>query len=185
MRTGRLTPIKYTVYHQQEQLDGSYKTVNTDSLTGTTDTTVKPAVRTYTGFTSPAQQSLTIKGDGTASLTYKYTRNSYIVKRQYRLENADGTFSAYTTIDSKKYKYGASVAVWNRAADTTYQAASIAAYTVPAKDSTLSTDVKRLTSTNNKIQYRLQNADGSYPSAYTVGWSGTLRAGESHTWSYS
>lgn len=178
------TNTKYTVIHQQEQLDGTYTTVATENLTGTTDTTVTPAVKGYTGFTSPATQSLTIKGDGTASITYKYTRNSYTITRQYRLQNADGTYGSYTQIDSKSYKYGASVAAWSRASDTTYKAASIAAYTVQAKNDTLSVNVDRNTSTNNKIQYRLQNADGSYGS-YTTGWSGTLRYGESHTWSRS
>lgn len=178
------TNTKYTVIHQQEQLDGTYTTVATENLTGTTDTTVTPAVKGYTGFTSPAAQSLTIKGDGTASITYKYTRNSYTITRQYRLQNADGTYGSYTQIDSKSYKYGASVAAWSRASDTTYKAASIAAYTVQAKNDTLSVNVDRNTSTNNKIQYRLQNADGSYGS-YTTGWSGTLRYGESHTWSRS
>lgn len=177
------TNTKYTVIHQQEQLDGTYKTVETQNLTGTTDAKVTPAVKSYTGFTAPSTQTITIAANGSASVTYKYTRNSYTITRQYRSENANGTFTGYTQIDSKSYKYGATVAAWSRAADTTYKATSIAAHTVGAKNETLSVNVMRNTSTNNVIQYRLQNADGSYPSAYTTGWSGTLRYGESHTWS--
>lgn len=177
------TNTKYTVIHQQEQLDGTYKTVETQNLTGTTDAKVTPAVKSYTGFTAPSTQTITIAANGSASVTYKYTRNSYTITRQYRYENANGTFTGYTQIESKSYKYGATVAAWSRAADTTYKAASIAAHTVGAKNETLSVNVMRNTSTNNVIQYRLQNADGSYPSAYTTGWSGTLRYGESHTWS--
>lgn len=177
------TNTKYTVVHQQEQLDGTYKTVETQNLTGTTNAKVTPAVKSYTGFKAPAAQTITITANGTASVTYKYMRNSYTVTRQYRLENADGSFSAYTRIDSKSYKYGATVAAWSRAADTTYKAASIGAYTVGAKNDTLSVNVMRNTSANNVIRYRLQNADGSYPSTYTTGWSGTLRYGQSHTWS--
>ena len=177
------TNTKYTVVHQQEQLDGTYKTVETQNLTGTTDAKVTPAVKSYTGFKAPTAQTITIAANGTASVTYKYMRNSYTVTRQYRLENADGSFSAYTRIDSKSYKYGSTVAAWSRAADATYKAASIGAYTVGAKNDTLSVNVMRNTSTNNVIRYRLQNADGSYPSTYTTGWSGTLRYGQSHTWS--
>lgn len=179
------TDTKYKVVHQQEQLDGSYKTIDTQNLTGTTDSKVTPAVKAYTGFTAPAAQTVTIAGAGTTTITYKYSRNSYTITRQYRLENADGSFASYQRIDSKSYKYGASVPAWNRAADTTYKAATIVAYTVGAKNDTLSVSVMRNTSTNNIIQYRLQNADGSYPSEYTSGWSGTLRYGESHTWAYN
>lgn len=175
------TDTKYTVIHQQEQLDGTYKIVDTDNLTGTTDTKVTPVVKTYTGFTAPATQTITIKGDGSASVTYKYTRNNYTITRQYRLENADGSFAAYVQIDSTSYKFGSLVPKWNRAADDTYKAASIPEYTVGTKDDTLSVNVDRNTATNT-IQYRLQNADGTYGS-YTNGWSGTLRVGESYTWS--
>lgn len=177
------TDTKYKVIHQQEQLDGSYKTIDTQNLTGTTDSKVTPAVKAYTGFTAPAAQTVTIAGAGTTTITYKYSRNSYTITRQYRLENADGSFGAYTRIDSKSYKYGSTVAAWSRAADTTYKAASIGAYAVGAKNDTLSVNVMRNTSANNVIRYRLQNADGSYPSTYTTGWSGTLRYGQSHTWS--
>lgn len=139
------TDTKYTVIHQQEQLDGSYKTIDTQSLTGTTDTKVAPAVKTYTGFTAPEAQTVTIDGAGTTTITYKYSRNSYTITRQYRLQNAGGGYANYQQIDSKSYKYGASIPAWNRAKDATYEAASIAAYTVEAKDHILSADVHRRT----------------------------------------
>ena len=178
------TNTKYTVIHQQEQLDGTYKTVDTQNLTGTTDTSVTPAVKSYTGFTAPSTQTITIKGDGTASVTYKYTRNSYTVTRQYRLQNADGSYNSYMQIDSKSYKYGTSIAAWTRSADDTYKAASIAVHTVAAKNETLSVNVDRKTA-SVALQYRLQNADGTYPTSFTSGWTGTLRVGENHTWAYT
>lgn len=178
------TNTKYTVYHQQEQLDGSYVTVDTDNLTGTTDTTVTPAVRTYTGFASPSPKSLKITGDGKATLTYRYTRNSYSILRRYRLQNADGSFGNYVTIDNESYKFGYTISAWSRVADATYQAATIDEYIVKAKNDTLSVDVLRKTS-NVAINYRLQNADGTYPSTYTSGWSGKLRTGETHNWVYT
>lgn len=139
------TDTKYKVIHQQEQLDGSYKTIDTQNLTGTTDSKVTPAVKAYTGFTAPAAQTVTIAGAGTTTITYKYSRNSYTITRQYRLQNAGGGYANYQQIDSKSYKYGASIPAWNRAKDETYEAASIAAYTVEAKDHILSADVHRRT----------------------------------------
>ena len=139
------TDTKYKVIHQQEQLDGSYKTVDTQNLTGTTDSKVTPAVKAYTGFTAPTAQTVTIDGAGTTTITYKYSRNSYTITRQYRLQNVGGGYANYQQIDSKSYKYGASIPAWNRAKDATYEAASIAAYTVEAKDRILSADVHRRT----------------------------------------
>lgn len=139
------TDTKYKVIHQQEQLDGSYKTIDTQNLTGTTDSKVTPAVKAYTGFTAPTAQTVTIAGAGTTTITYKYSRNSYTITRQYRLQNAGGGYANYQQIDSKSYKYGASIPAWNRAKDATYEAASIAAYTVEAKDHILSADVHRRT----------------------------------------
>ena len=69
----------YKVEHYQEQLDGSYALVDTESLTGTTDQTVTPATKTYTGFTAPAVKRATIKGDGTLVVQYQYTRNAYTI----------------------------------------------------------------------------------------------------------
>jgi hypothetical protein len=41
------TGTTYTVKHMQEQLDGTYVLVDTDNLSGTTDTSVTPSVNTY------------------------------------------------------------------------------------------------------------------------------------------
>lgn len=70
----------YKVYHFLETfVDDAYpaQPEDTDSLSGTTDTNVTPAVKTYTWFTSPATQTKNIEADGSTEFTYKYTRNSY------------------------------------------------------------------------------------------------------------
>lgn len=71
------TNTAYKVEHYQQQLDGSYVLVDTDNLTGTTDTEVTPAVKNYEGFTAPQTQTVTVKADGTLVVKYEYTRNSY------------------------------------------------------------------------------------------------------------
>ena len=73
------TDTAYQIAHYQQQLDGSYLLVDTDHLTGTTDTTVTPAVKSYTGFTAPAEQCVTIRADGSLVVTYQYIRNSYTI----------------------------------------------------------------------------------------------------------
>lgn len=86
------TDTKYVVRHWKQKLyldntqqyaDGSkhdidnYFLAATDNLTGTTDTEVTPATKSYEGFTSPAAQKVTIKGDGSLVVDYYYTRNKY------------------------------------------------------------------------------------------------------------
>ena len=74
----------YTVYHRQANLgvynnftDENTTLVDTDDLTGETDSVVTPATKTYDGFKSPVVQELTITADGKASITYYYAREEY------------------------------------------------------------------------------------------------------------
>ena len=73
------TNTPYIIEHYKEALNGTYpaEPTETQSLTGTTDTKVTPAVKSYEGFTAPAKQTVTIKADGSLVVTYEYTRNSY------------------------------------------------------------------------------------------------------------
>lgn len=95
----------YTVYHYQQNVSGSgYTLASTQNLSGTTDTTVTPARKTYTGFTAPAGQSLTINGNGTASISYYYTRDKYTV-------SITGDSGVDSTTGAGSYYYGASVSI--------------------------------------------------------------------------
>ena len=77
----------YTVKHYKQQLDGTYLSEpdETDDLTGTTDTNVTPATRSYTGFTAPSVQTDSISGDGSTVFNYYYTRD----KHNLTLTNTD------------------------------------------------------------------------------------------------
>ena len=70
----------YQVVHQKQKitLDG-YDIAETENLTGTTDSTITPEVKTYEGFTSPSTQTTTIAGDGSTVVTYNYDREEYTV----------------------------------------------------------------------------------------------------------
>lgn len=74
----------YIVRHNKQNVNGSgYTLVAADTLesTATFNTTVTPDVKSYTGFTSPAKQTLTIKVDDKNykynKIDYNYSRNKY------------------------------------------------------------------------------------------------------------
>lgn len=84
--------------------DTNFTLANTDNLTGTTDTKVTPARKTYPGFTAPAGQTVNIDGNGSRVVNYYYTRNSYT----YTLGSASGIVTTGSTA-SGTYQYGASI----------------------------------------------------------------------------
>ncbi len=70
---------KYTVKHYLQNVDGTYPTdpFETEAFTGTTATSVTPAVKSYEGFVSPATQTVTIAANGSTVVTYQYARRHY------------------------------------------------------------------------------------------------------------
>lgn len=78
----KLGVTNYTVKHFQLNNDGiNYTEVTTDrqTLSGIIGSSVTPSVKSYTGFTSPSTQTVTIAADGTTVVNYYYTRNKYTV----------------------------------------------------------------------------------------------------------
>lgn len=102
------------------------------------------------------------------------------VTREYRLENKDGTWGDYTIIDSGTYSKGDVIPEWKREADDIYEQGIIEAYTVTDEDAVLKADISRKTF-NGKISYRFEQKDGTF-SPYKTAWTGTLHAGQEHTW---
>jgi len=132
------TNTPYTVKHYQMNLDGStYTLKDTENLTGTTLTNVTPAVKSYTGFTSPSTESATIKADGSTVVEYKYTRNQYYLDLKGNLNGTDSdNIANYGTVDiyvndvkvatgvtdyNQKHYYGSSYEITNIKADSTRQ----------------------------------------------------------------
>lgn len=66
-------------YWLQNIGDDNYTLKETSEETGTTNTYITPTVKTYTGFTSPAAQTVLVKADGSTVVDYYYTRNSYLL----------------------------------------------------------------------------------------------------------
>ena len=98
------TNTAYKVEHYKQGLDGKYTAKPAvENLKGTTDTSVKPAVKKYDGFKSPSVQTVKIKADGSLIVKYYYTRNSYTLKWDYAGGSASGSFT------SGKVKFGTKI----------------------------------------------------------------------------
>lgn len=88
------TDTPYKVEHYQEKLDGTYVKADTDELTGTTDTRATAVAKSYTGFTvdktvEGTVESGIIAGDGSLVLKLYYTRNSYIISSDLRINGGE------------------------------------------------------------------------------------------------
>lgn len=99
------TDTPYKVEHYQEKLDGTYVKADTDELTGTTDTRATAEAKSYTGFTvdktvEGTVESGIIAGDGSLVLKLYYTRNSYIISSDLRINGGDANLA-----DGKTYAW--------------------------------------------------------------------------------
>ena len=99
------TDTPYKVEHYQEKLDGTYVKADTDELTGTTDTRATAEAKSYTGFTvdktvEGTVESGIIAGDGSLVLKLYYTRNSYIISSNLRINGGDANLA-----DGKTYAW--------------------------------------------------------------------------------
>lgn len=151
-RDFKLGIAPYTVHHQQEQLNGSYVTVKTDTPTGIIGSNVTPPVNTYTGFTSPPTKTVTVAANGTTTVIYQYKRNDYPVTF---IDLINGTELGRTTSNRK---YGATVngnEIGSSTADNAYY-----------KNYSFSTSTSATVGTNGATVYRhftwlTVNVDGS------------------------
>ena len=117
----RNTP--YVVYHYKQDLtnESSYTLADTERLTGTTNISVTPGVKYYTGFSSPGTRSVIIAPDGSTSISYYYTRNSYSLTFDARFTTSSDPYDDYKLGDDPgkvsdylktiMVKYGARVSI--------------------------------------------------------------------------
>lgn len=99
------TDTPYKVEHYKQKLDGTYVKADTDELTGTTDTRATAVAKSYTGFTvdktvEGTVESGIIAGDGSLVLKLYYTRNSYIISSDLRINGGDANLA-----DGKTYAW--------------------------------------------------------------------------------
>lgn len=104
------TDTPYKVEHYKQKLDGTYVKADTDELTGTTDTRATAVAKSYTGFTvdktvEGTVESGIIAGDGSLVLKLYYTRNSYIISSNLRINGGDANLADGKTYPWS-YRYG-------------------------------------------------------------------------------
>lgn len=83
----QLETAAYTVKHWKQKLNGTagshnesnYELAETEVFTAQVGSVVSPAVKTYTGFKSPAVQQGMVEADGSLVIQYYYDRQSYLV----------------------------------------------------------------------------------------------------------
>ena len=107
------TDTKYTVNIYKEKPDGGYELDETNSkqYTGTTDTTVKPDLPTFDGYTvKNGTVLITIKGDGSAVGNYYYDLNRLALTIQHKSDNGkiketETVAQVGTTLDQSTKSY--------------------------------------------------------------------------------
>ena len=98
----------YKVEHYKEELDGSYKLVETENKKGKTGDSVTAQAKEYKGFTEDKNNEQrvaegVITGDGSLTLKLYYTRNTYTIK----FEDYNGSILG----EEKEYRYGQTIEV--------------------------------------------------------------------------
>ena len=141
---------KYTVKHYKQNLDNTYTLYETETLYGTTDSSITPARKSYDGFKSPSGQTKTILYDGSQVFEYKYDRQSYTLA----LNKGTGIASVS---GAGTYKYGASVTInatlstdheyqWNKWTGDKTSTTQKYTFTMPAKNTSITANATEIVS---------------------------------------
>ncbi|MBQ8357682.1 MAG: InlB B-repeat-containing protein [Clostridia bacterium] len=124
-------PLTYTVNHLKEKLDGTYELVSTATDVIAFGADITPAVNAYTGFTSPATQTVTGSTEVALEVNYYYPRTAYTLT----FVRNDGAAA-----DTLSLKYGYEIPGDTRdyfGGWFTDETLTQLTYTVPATDVTL------------------------------------------------
>ena len=151
------TDTPYRVEHYKENLlSGEYGLFETEEFAGTTDSTVTPEVKTYTGYQSPAKQEVKILPDGSAVLRYYYPLEWHTVT--FDPGEVGGERIVY------ELKYGGRVIAPHMAA----AGYSFLGWDQEVKDAMGTEDViytaqwKKNPDTAYRVEYYVQQIDGTY-----------------------
>lgn len=156
----------YKVIHKYQKVDGVNYEEEIEELVGTSDEEVTPNVKTKTGFTSPTEETITIKADGTSELTYEYIRNKYTLsfsdKTYIDLDNSssEGNYYYDTSLNIKaKDKTGYTFVGWSNGASAQNYKFNI------SRNLTLEPVYRANTDTPYKVIHKQMGLDGI---TYTV-----------------
>ena len=142
------TDTAYTVEHYQQNVnDNEYTLVDTQPLSGTTDTLTAAAAKSYTGFTAKEFDQLNIDGTGSTVVKVYYDRNSYTLTWDANggaWENDDPSgevrFGAKITLPVNPTREGYEFVKWDSVPET-----------MPAGNVTIKAEWKDVTPPTGKI----------------------------------
>lgn len=127
------TNTAYTVKHWTQNLgaaatqnSSNYSLNATENKTGTTASSVTPAVKSLTGFSAPSTQTVTIAANGSTVVNYYYTRNSYTVSVSHVIYGGNPYAETTFTTSSFTKQYGET---WSFANNMTASAPNGTAHT--------------------------------------------------------
>ena len=180
--TGAIDTYTQTTRYRYENADGTWGSWTTaESVSKDYGSSYSWSTSSITNFNSTAYQATSVASyTVTAAKTNDVNiyRKTFTCTKQYRLQNADGTYpSTYTAGGTESIRYGATCSYTTSANTTIYTNQTKSVSNVTAAQ-TISVDVPRKTFTCTK-RYRLQNADGTFPSTYTSDGSVTAYYGGS------
>ncbi len=185
------TANKYTCTKQYrlQNADGSwgnYTTDTTEQVAYNSTCSYSKSVTNYKGSEngtngSAATNSATMNSTNGITVQVSLYRNTFSCKIAAKYQNADGTYGTATNVVNSTLRYEQACS-WSRNSDATYKAASYSTSISSNIDTTVSVD--RNTYACSK-QYRLQNADGTYPNSYTSVTGETIRYGATCSYSQS
>jgi len=157
-------------YENADGTWGSYTTVDTKTVNyGSSYSWSTSQITDFnsTAYKAGSVSSYTVTADKTNQVSIY--RNTFTCKIQSRFQNADGTYGSYTTRVNETRRYGQTCS-WSTANisnfdSTTYKAASYTNNNITANvNQSINIDRNTFACT---ARYRLQNADGTYPTTYT------------------
>lgn len=163
---------------------GSYSTVETKNVNY--GDSYSWSTSQIPGFNTAMYQSASVASYIVTQANTKQVsiyRTTFTCTKQYRLQDTSGNYPSSYTNDGTitGVRYGSSCSYTTNQSATIYTNQTVSKTNVTANQ-TLQASVPRKTFTCTK-QYRLQNADGSYPSSYTN--DGTVTAYYGGSCSYS
>ena len=170
------TDTKYTVEYYLENIDKSdYELIDTDELTGTTDTTAEALVKEFEHFTFNSEKSVVsgiVDGDGNLVLKVYYTRDTYTINTAVS-DAKGGTVTVGGT-----YPYGTEIKLTStvNAGYTFYgyfvgenKVCESTEYTFTAsEDIELVANIEANTNTKYTVEYYLANIESGYTMVESV-----------------
>ncbi|MBR5897032.1 MAG: DUF4214 domain-containing protein, partial [Lachnospiraceae bacterium] len=90
----QIESAEYTVNHWIEKANGGYSLKETEKLKSEVGSKVTPSVKSYTGYNTPATQTVSVSSGGTTKVDYYYDLNTYKLTWNMDGGSASGNYTS-------------------------------------------------------------------------------------------